>query len=247
MIARVALLLSLGSLFSLGVAACAGPGAPPPEAPIGTSPPAAPPVSALPVSTQIDVELREPGAAIVHGTPVKFDGIEEGLAWPALDKALPPRKTGDVLTVQVSRGLPTIHLLRAAWTLRKADLHLQSLDASGSMHALEVKARREGPTLPGCHLAVFLQPDGSLRVASPGGPVVIRGDDAASSLAASLAAEQAKCPIKYVAFGGESDGAPWGPIFDVMLAVDGSKAAGDARYVLGQAIHVAPAAPAASH
>ncbi len=232
MIARVALLLALG------VAACAGPTTPPAEAPIGSSPPAAPSVSARPVSTQIDVELREAGAAMVHGTPVKFDGIEEGLAWPALDKALPPRKTGDVLTVQVARSLPTVNLLRAAWTLRKADLHLQSLDASGNMHAIEVKARRDGPTLPGCHLAVFLSPDGSLRVASPGGPVVIKGDDPPAILAASVAAEQAKCPIKYVAFGGESDGALWGPVFDVMLAVDGPKAAGDARYVLGQAMHV---------
>jgi hypothetical protein len=248
-IARLAFLFGLG----LGVACvggCAGPGTPPAEAPVGTSAPAAPPAAALPVSTQVDVELREAGAAIVHGTPVAFDGIEEGLAWPALDKALPPRKAGDVLTLQIARGVPTINLLRAAWTLRKADLHLQSLDASGTMHALEVKARRDGPTQPGCHLAVFLRPDGSLRVASPGGPVVITGDDPPAILAASIAAEQAKCPIKYVAFGAESDSAPWGPVFDVMLAVDGQKAAGDARYVLGQAMHVAPAvpaAPAASH
>jgi hypothetical protein len=235
-IARFALLSGLG----LGlVAGCAGPGTPPADAPVGVSPPAPAPVATLPVSTQIDVELREPGAAIIHGTAVTFDGIEEGLAWPSIDKALPPRKTGDVLTLQVARGVPTIHLLRAAWTLRKADLHLQSLDASGTMHAIEIKARRDGPTQPGCHLAVFLRPDGSLRVASPGGPVVIGGDDPASSFAASLAAEQAKCPIKYVAFGAESDSAPWGPIFDVMLAVDGQKAAGDARYVLGQAMHVA--------
>ncbi len=240
MIARAALLLSLGSL---GLGGCAGPSTPPPEAPIGSSVPAAvPSPAALPVSTQVDVELREPGAAIVHGTAVPFDGIEEGLAWPALDKALPPRKSGDVLTVQVARGVPTLHLLRAAWTLRKADLHLQSMDVSGTLHAVEVKARRDGPALPGCHLAVFLRPDGSLRVASPGGPVVLSGDDPPAILAASLAAEQAKCPIKYVAFGGESDSAPWGPLFDVMLAVDGPKAAGDARYVLGQAMHVAPAA-----
>ena len=235
MIARVALLFGLGLA---GVAGCAGPGTPPAEAPVGSSPPAAVVAPALAVSTQIDVELPAPSAAVVHGTPVTFDGIEEGLAWPALDKALPPRKTGDVLVVQVARGVPTIQLLRAAWTLRKADLHLQSLDAAGTLHAVEIKARRDGPTQPGCHLAVFLSPDGSLRVASPGGPVVIKGDDPPASFAASLAAEQAKCPIKYVAFGAESDSAPWGPVFDVMLAVDGQKAAGDARYVLGQAMHV---------
>jgi hypothetical protein len=236
-------------VFGLGLAACAGPGASAPgaDAPVGVSAPAPAPAPGLPVVAQVDVELRGPGAALVHGTtPVAFDGIEEGLAWPALDKALPPRKAGDVLTLQIARGLPTIHLLRAAWTLRQADLHLQSLDASGTMHAVALKARRDGPTVPGCHLAVFLRPDGSLRVASAGGPVVINGDDPAAILAVSLAAEQAKCPIKYVAFGAESDGAPWGPVFDVMLAVDAAKAAGDARYVLGQALHVAPAAPAAT-
>jgi hypothetical protein len=238
-IARTASLFWLG----LGFVGCAGPGTPPAEAPVGSSPPAASAAVApgLPVSTQIDVELREPGAAIVRGAPVAFDGIEEGLAWPALDKALPPRKSGDVLTLQVARGIPTIHLLRAAWTLRQADLHLQALDASGTLHAVALGARRDGPTVPGCHLAVFLRPDGSLRVASPGGPVVINGDDPPSMLAASLAAEQARCPIKYVAFGAESDAVPFGPIFDVMLAVDGAKAAGDARYILGQAMHVAPA------
>ncbi len=239
MIARIAFVLGLG----IGIGGCAGPTMPPAEAPVGSSPAAASATTApaLPVSTQVDVELREPGAAIVHGTPVAFDGIEEGLAWPALDKALPPRKPGDVLTVQVARGLPTIHLLRAAWTLRQADLHLQSLDASGTLHAVALRARRDGPIVPGCHLAVFLRPDGSLRVASPGGPVVISGDDPPSILAASLAAEQARCPIKYVAFGAESDSVPFGPIFDVMLAVDGAKAAGDARYILGQAMHAAPA------
>jgi hypothetical protein len=197
------------------------------------------------VTTQVDVELREPGAAIVQGsTKVTFDGIEEGLAWPSLAKALPHPKTGDVLTLQIARGLPTIHLLRAAWTLRQADLHLQSLDASGTLHAVELKARRDGPVLPGCHLAVFLRPDGSLRVASPGGPVVLTGDDPGASLARSLEAERVKCPIKYVAFGSESDLTPWGPIFDVILAVDAARSAGDARYVLGQAMHATPAAAA---
>ena len=253
MIARVsvfvAALAPFAALASLALAACAGPtaAAPAADAPVGVTPPpasAAPAGPVIPVAAQPDIELREPGSALVHGTPVAFDGIEEGLAWPALDKALPPRKAGDVLTVQVSRAVPTLHLLRAAWTLRQADLHLQSLDASGTMHAVAILARRDAPSVPGCHLAVFLQPDGSLRVASPGGPVVLRGDDPPSMLAASLAAEQAKCPIKYVAFGAESDAAPWGPVFDVMVAVDATKAAGSARYVLGQAMHAA--APVAS-
>jgi hypothetical protein len=244
---RLAVLCSLGLSGLVGPMGCAGPTAtaPPADAPAGVSPPgaAAPPsAAALAVAAQPDIELRQPGAAIVHGNPVAFDGVAEGLSWPALDKALPPRKTGDVLTIQVARGLPTIELLRAAWSLRQADLHVQSLDASGTMHAVELKARRDGPTAPGCHLALFLRPDGSLRVASPGGPVTITGDDPNASLARSIAAEQARCAIKYVAFGGESDTVPWGPIFDVMLAVDGSKSAGDTRYVLGQAMHASPAA-----
>jgi hypothetical protein len=246
--ARFAFVSGLGFAFASlpYVVACGGPAplAAPAEAPLGVSAPAGP-LSAppLPVTTQIDVELRQAGSAIVHGTTVPFDGLEEGLAWPGLNKALPPRKAGDVLTVQVGRGVPTIHLLRAAWTLRQADLHLQSLDASGTMHAVAVPARRDGPPAQGCHLAVFLRPDGSLRVASAGGPVVVSGDDPPSIFARSLASELAKCPFKYVAFGAESDSAPWGPVFDVMLAVDGVKAAGDARYVLGQAMHVEPKAP----
>ena len=236
--------LVVGALVLVPMFACACGGeaaqVAPAQAPTVAPPPAAPALALVP---QPDIELREPGAALVHGARIAFDGIEEGLAWPALDKAL-PRKTGDVLTIQVARGLPIIHLLRAAWTVRQADLHLQGQDASGAMHAVLVPARRDGaPSAAGCHLAVFLRPDGSLRVASPGGPVTITGDDAAASLARSLEAERAKCPIKYVAFGAESDSAPFGPVFDVVLAVDAARSAGDARYVLGQAMHVAPAAP----
>jgi hypothetical protein len=223
-----------------GVAGCGAPAAPPAQSPpAGAETPQAP-VADLPPTAQPDVDLREPGAAIVHGsTRVAFDGIAEGLAWPALDKAMGPRKTGDVLTVQVARALPTIELLRAAWTLRKADLRVQSQDASGDTHVVLLGARRDGAAPPaGCHLAVFLQPDGSLRVASPGGPVMVSGDDPPGSLARSLEAARRTCPIRYVAFGAESDAAPWGPVFDVIRAVDRAKSAGDARYVLGQAMHV---------
>ncbi|HEX8793997.1 MAG TPA: hypothetical protein VF765_23810 [Polyangiaceae bacterium] len=198
------------------------------------------PAPELTPAARPDVDLREPGAAIVHGEArVAFDGIAEGLAWPALDKAIGPRKAGDVLTVQVARALPTIELLRAAWTLRQADLRLQSQDASGAMHVVTIGARRDGaPPAAGCHLAVFLRPDGSLRVASPGGPVVLTGDDPPGSLARSLDEARRTCSIRYVAFGAESDAAPWGPVFDVIVAVDRAKSAGDARYVLGQAMHV---------
>jgi hypothetical protein len=85
---------------------------------------------------------------------------------------------------------------------------------------------------------VFLQANGTLRVAAPGGPREVGGEHPAASLARSLAEERAKCAVKYVAFGAESDASPWGPVFDVVLAVDQEKSAGDARYVLGQAMHV---------
>jgi hypothetical protein len=239
-IARAWLVLAL---CLAALEACGGPGASAPQPqPPAPAEPAPPP--ALVVAAQPDVEIREPGAALIHGTTrIAFDGVEEGLAWPSLDKALPPRKPGDVLTVQVQRSVPLIHLLRAAWTLRQADLHLQSQDSGGAMHAIEFRARSDGaPAANGCHLAVFLRPDGSLRVAAPGGPTVVTGDDparAAASLARSLADARAQCPIRYVAFGAETDAGPWGPVFDVVLAVDAAKSAGDARYVLGQAMHVA--------
>ena len=193
----------------------------------------------LPVTGQPDIELRDPHVAVVHGQSVPFDGIEEGLTWPALAKALGPRKAGDVVTLQVARTVPMQDLLRAAWAVHSVDVHLQSLDASGAMHAVELRARRDGaPTASGCHLAVFLRANGALRVAAPGGPREIGGDHAAVSLARSLAEERTKCPLKYVAFGAESDASPWGPVFDVVVAVDEAKSAGDARYVLGQAMHV---------
>lgn len=224
----------------VGLAACGAPAAPPAQAPApaAAETPQAPSAE-LPPAAQPDVDLREPGAAIVRGsTRVAFDGIVEGLAWPGLDKAMGPRKAGDVLTVQVARALPTIELLRAAWTLRQADLRVQSQDASGAMHVVSFGARREGAApSAGCHLAVFLRPDGSLRVASPGGPVVLSGDDPAASLARSLEEARRTCSIRYVAFGAETDSSPWGPVFDVILAVDRAKSAGDARYVLGQAMH----------
>jgi hypothetical protein len=200
---------------------------------------AAAPSALLPVAAVADVELRDPRVAIVHGQSVPFDGIEEGLTWPALEKALGPRRPGDVVTLQVGRAVPIQDLLRAAWAVHTADAHVQSLDASGVMRAVELRARREGaPPASGCHLAVFLQTNGTLRVAAPGGPREIGGEHPAASLARSLADERAKCPLKYVAFGAESDSSPWGPVFDVVVAVDQEKSAGDARYVLGQAMHV---------
>jgi hypothetical protein len=198
--------------------------------------PAAVPAS-LAIASQADIELREPHVAVVRGQPVAFDGIAEGLAWPALSKALGSHKAGEVVTVQVGRNVPVQDLLRAAWTAGLVDLHVQSLDASGVMRAVKLEPHQGASPTPGCHLAVFRRPDGSLRIAAPGGPSEIAGEHAAESLARSLAEERVKCPIKYVAFGAESDADAWGPVFDVMIAVDAQKSAGDARYVLGQAMH----------
>jgi hypothetical protein len=182
------------------------------------------------------VEIREPNAVIVHGAPIGFDGIPEGLAWPSLEKVLGRPGPGQVVSIQVARGVPIQTLLRAAWIARGADVHVQSLDAAGVLRAVELRARRES-TISGCHLAVFVRPDGSLRIAAPGGPRELNGDDPAAILARSLDEERAKCPLAYVAFGAESQSAPWGPVFDVLVAVDRAKSAGDARYVLAQAIH----------
>lgn len=229
----------LSFLAGLLLTACATPIQAPPtwaQTP-DPAPASAPP--ALPVAAVADVELRDPHAALVHGQAVPFDGIEEGLTWPALSKALGPRKPGDVVIMQVARAVPMEDLLRAAWAVHSADVHVQSLDASGVMRAVELRAKRDGAAAAsGCHLAVFLQASGALRVAAPGGPREIGGEHAAVSLARSLAEERAKCPLKYVAFGAESDTSPWGPVFDVVVAVDQEKSAGDARYVLGQAMHV---------
>jgi hypothetical protein len=226
-----------GALASLVACGSAGPplvSEPPPA--LIVQPPAPPPP--LPVSAQPDVELHDPQVAIVRGQSLPFDGIEEGLVWPSLAKAVGPRHAGEIVTIQVARGVPVEDLERAAWTVRQADVRVQSVDAAGVLHAVELRARRDvAPLVSGCHLAVFLRADGSLRIAAPGGPREVSGDGPAASLARSLADERARCPIKYVAFGAESDKAPWGPVFDVMLAVDREKSAGDTRYVLGQAMH----------
>jgi hypothetical protein len=231
------------SVLAASLAAClACGGANGPSAPPATSGVDAPPASlrAAPAVVAVpDVTIDAPNVARVRGaSSVTFDGIEEGLAWPSLDKALAPRKPGEVLTLEVARGVPTLQILRAAWTLRQAELHVQSLDATGTMRTVDLGPKPDAP-VPGCHLAVFLRPDGTLRVAAPAGPIVIAGDDPAATLVRSLDAARAKCPLRYVAFGAESDGAPWGPVFDVLLAVDAGKSAGDARYVLGQAMHAA--------
>ncbi len=65
------------------------------------------------------------------------------------------------------------------------------------------------------------------------------GPDAPSALARALAQERAHCTIRYVAFGADAADAPWSTVFDVAEAIDRDKSAGDARYVLGEPVHLA--------
>jgi hypothetical protein len=184
-----------------------------------------------------DVELR-PDDAVVAGTPIPFDGVAEGLAWPALKKALAAKTAPVVLAVP--RDLPVDKVLRAVWNLRDGTVRLQTPDADGAPHVLELRpASAPAPAAtPACHLAVFVQADGALRVAAPGGPRAIPGPNAGDALARALEDESKRCALRYVAFGAEDPRAAWGGVFDVAWAVDRAKAAGDARYVLGEPVHV---------
>jgi hypothetical protein len=231
----------LAVAVAAAVAACGGAsGSVTGPAPASPAPASAPPLPPpLPVAASPDIDLRDRNTAEARGQHVAFDGIAEGLAWPALDKALGARAPGQSVTIQAVRSVRIVDVLRAAWTARAGDVRVQTPDDTGVMRVVEFGAKPAGgPQGPGCHLAVFLRPDGSLRVAAPGGPREITGERPADSLARSLDDERARCPIKYVAFGAESDEGPWGPVFDVVLAVDRAKSAGAARYVLGQAMHV---------
>ncbi len=212
------------------------------------SPPASPAAAAapLPVPAAPDIELRERDKALARGRLVEFDGVAEGLAWPSLEKALSSGRTpGGVVTIQADRAVRVLDVLRAAWAARDGAVLVQTPDGSGVLRveSLGPKGPRPPDAGAACHLAVFLRPDGSLRVAAPGGAREIAGDRAPDVLARSLEAERAACPMRYVAFGAESDEAPWGPVFDLIAAVDRDKSAGSgARYVLGQAMHAKPPA-----
>lgn len=218
-------------------------------APEVASAPASPTASAtaaaapLPVAATPDIDLRERDRALARGRLVEFDGVAEGLAWPSLEKALSSgHSPGGGVTIQADRAVRVLDVLRAAWAARDGVVLVQTPDAAGvlSVEPLGPKGPRP-PDAAACHLAVFLRPDGSLRVAAPGGATEIAGDQAVDVLVRSLEAERASCPIRYVAFGAESDDAPWGPVFDVIAAVDRDKSAGSgARYVLGQATHAKP-------
>jgi hypothetical protein len=198
--------------------------------------PAAEPPPAL-VRGQPFVELRSPGKAVVDGQEIAFDGIEEGLVWPALDKAVPDETYPGAVVLEIDRGESMQDVLRAVFTLREADLRLQAKDETGARRFVTVAAKKRHPARQGaCRLAVFRRADGSLRVAAPGGPRELAAPNASDALVSALEATKDACPIRYVAFGTMDPALAFGPLFDVMLAVDRAKAAGDARYVLAEPV-----------
>jgi hypothetical protein len=195
-------------------------------------------VQVTPPVASPDIELIDRDRARAGGQIVAFDGVAEGLAWPSLAKALQGRSHGAAVHVQAGRVVRVLDVMRAVWTVRGSEVVVQTQDAAARLRAVSLGVAPAAPAPGvGCHLAVFLRPDGSLRVAAPGGPREVTGEHAAEALARALGAERASCPIRYVAFGAESDDSAWGPVFDVMLEVDRARSAGDARYVLAQAMH----------
>jgi hypothetical protein len=196
----------------------------PVEAP---SAPSAPALLAEPTVT-----VTGPERANVGGALVTFDGTPEGLAWPALQKAYAARGAGQRAIISVPRSARVIDVLRVVWTLRDNGVEIQTLGAENQLRAIVLEARpskrAEGPT---CHAAVFVAPGGALRVAHPGGSTRVADLD---TLLVSLDRSRRSCPIRWVAFGGETPEMPWGWVFDVAVAVDTSRAAQGARFVLGE-------------
>jgi hypothetical protein len=230
--------------FLLACAACgASNPAPPAGAPQGgaagtVQPPATPPPAAPPplAPGQPLVELHAPGKAVVNGQEMTFDGVEEGLVWPGLDRVVPDETYAGAVVVRVDRAEPLKDVMRVVFTLREADLRLESQDGAGAARFVMV-TKKPQQRKEGCRLAVFMGADGSLRVAAPGGPRELPAPDAVPHLVEALEGARTACPIRYVAFGMlDESHATFGPLFDLMLAVDQPKAAGDARYVLAEPV-----------
>jgi hypothetical protein len=184
------------------------------------------------------IVLSEPHIATVMGQPVRFDGDSDGLVWPALAHAF-VRSSPQPVVVAVARQAPVVDVLRVGWALRAGDVQIVSKDAHDASHAVLLRAKPASPT-PGCHVALFVREDGAIRFAGPNGSQVVLGDDAVGRVVREVADESSRCPMRFVAFGAESLAEGWGPVFDLILAVDAARAAGDTRYVLGEP---APAVP----
>ena len=197
-----------------------------------------PPVSSLLAPAEPTVEIRSANRAFLGTEEVAYDGLDQGLAWPALERAV-AKSSMSKPVVQVARDVPIQTVLRAVFSLRGGNVRLQTPDERGVMRAVELKAKpsTEAPTgRSACHVAVFVKSDGSFRLASRAGPKDLAPPDNDKALVDLLSAENEACPLRYVAFGGESNDALWGAVFDVLFAVERERAAGDARYVLGEAM-----------
>jgi hypothetical protein len=125
-----------------------------------------------------------------------------------------------------------LDVLRIAWTLRDDGVEIQTLGAANEVRAIILEPRpTKRADVPTCHAAVFVAPGGALRVAHPGGAARVADVD---TLLVSLDRGRRACPIRWVAFGGETPDTAWGWVFDVAVAVDTSRAAAGARFVLGE-------------
>ncbi len=223
----------LGASLALSCASAEPPLAAVAPAPSPAPEPEAPAAPLLPVATYPDIELPEPHAALVRGARLLYSGEPQATVWPALDQSVVALASHGALTIQADRSVPIVDVLRAASAAGGRDVRVQSKDNAGLLRVVELRGRHGAAPAWGCHAAVFVRVDGSLRVASPGGGAEVRGDAATVDLVRALRHESAQCPIKYVAFGAESEEEPWGPVFDLVVAVDKARSAGEARYVLG--------------
>jgi hypothetical protein len=201
-----------------------------------TSGPSPAPAAAEPLAlAPPGVELGAANHATAFGEGVAFDGVAEGLYWPALAHAFASKGQGAARVVLAApRDARVLDVLRAVWTLREVDVEVQTLGPGNEVRPL-VLAKRPAtrPDGPTCHAAVFVGPQSRLRVALPGGSVGVRD---AAELVTSLGAGARSCTVRWVAVGAESPSEAWGGVFDVAYTVQASQAAGKARVVLGEPV-----------
>jgi len=224
-------------LFAVCLAACGGaPAAAPGASLTTTAAPAAQPGTAAPeVLAAPAIELAAPDHATAFGAPVAFDGVPEGLYWPALARAFTAnRGRADRAVLSAARNTRVLDVLRAVWTLREVDVEVQTLGPGNELHPLVLAKRpAQPPDGPTCHAAVFVSPEGKLRVAVPSGSVGVKD---VPELVASIAQGVRGCQVRWLAFGGETQAMGWGWVFDVAYSVQASRVAPSSRFVLAEAM-----------
>jgi hypothetical protein len=179
------------------------------------------------------VEIGAPDHAQAGGEAIAFDGAPQGLLWPALARVYAAKaKPGERIVVAAPRNARVLDVLRVVFTLREADLEVQTLGPGDEVRPLLLPkrpaTRPEGPT---CHAAFFVSPEGHLRAALPGGAVQVKDT---ATLVTSIARGASTCRIRWLAFGAESNDMAWGWVFDVAAQVDHAKVAPGARFVLAE-------------